>query len=118
MSVGLVQSVDLPSLVSVMGNWTHRGNRGFVTGLWSTCGSVGNILGLQLAPVLLHTWDNRWYFLMFTIASTYVFIGAAMALFMVPDPKDVGIEMDREEAAWDQSNRATQISETDNIYSL
>jgi len=46
MSIGLVQSVDLPSLISVMGNWTHRGNRGFITGMWSTCGSVGNILGL------------------------------------------------------------------------
>ena len=46
MGIGLIQSVDLPALISVMGNWTHRGNRGFVTGLWSTCGSVGNILGL------------------------------------------------------------------------
>ena len=35
--IGLVQSVDLPSLIAVMGNWTHRGNRGKITGLWSTC---------------------------------------------------------------------------------
>ena len=46
MGIGFVQSVDLPALIAIMGNWTHRGNRGFVTGLWSTCGSVGNILGL------------------------------------------------------------------------
>ena len=98
MSIGLVQSVDLPSLISVMGNWTHRGNRGFVTGLWSTCGSVGNILGLQLAPVLLHNWSNRWYLLMFCVASIYIFIGVAMAIFLVPDPKEVGIEMEKEEA--------------------
>ena len=100
MGIGLVQSVDLPSLISVMGNWTHRGNRGFVTGLWSTCGSVGNILGLQLAPILLTSWDNRWYLLMFTIGCTYVFISVAMWLFLVPEPKEVGIEMEHEEQVW------------------
>ena len=44
--IGLVQSVDLPNLIAVMGNWTNRANRGKITGLWSTCQSGGNILGL------------------------------------------------------------------------
>ena len=45
---------------------------------------------------------------MFSIASSYVFIGVAMAFFLVPDPKEVGIEMAKEEAAWDESNRVTE----------
>lgn len=97
MGIGLVQSVDLPSLISVMGNWTHRGNRGFVTGIWSTCGSVGNILGLQLAPALLTFWDNEWFLLMIIISCSYIFISLAMWLFLVPEPKEVGIEMANEE---------------------
>ena len=100
MCIGLVQSVDLPSLISVMGNWTHRGNRGLITGLWSTCGSIGNILGLQLAPILLSTWDNKWQYLMVVIGFTYVFIALAMWLFLVPDPKEIGIEMEAEETKW------------------
>ena len=100
MGIGLVQSVDLPSLISVMGNWTHRGNRGLVTGLWSTCGSIGNIVGLQLAPYLLIAWEDQWYRLMFVIGCAYIFISIGMFLFLVPDPKEVGIEIEREEAAW------------------
>ena len=100
MCIGLVQSVDLPSLISVMGNWTHRGNRGLITGLWSTCGSIGNILGLQLAPILLSTWNNKWQYLMVTIGVTYVFIALAMWFFLVPDPKEIGIEMEAEETKW------------------
>ena len=93
MCVGLVQSVDLPSLIAVLSNWTNKGNRGLVTGLWSTCASAGNILGLQLAPVLLGHWDNEWYMLLWLIGGTYVLISLAMWLFMVPDPQEVGIEI-------------------------
>ena len=74
MCVGLVQSVDLPSLIAVLSNWTNKGNRGLVTGLWSTCASAGNILGLQLAPVLLGYWDNEWYMLLWLIGGTYLMI--------------------------------------------
>ena len=83
-----------------MGNWTHRGNRGLITGLWSTCGSVGNILGLQLAPTLLDHWENQWYLLMFMIGTVYVFIAGMMWLLLIPDPKAIGIEMANEEAEW------------------
>ena len=81
-----------------MGNWTHRGNRGKVTGLWSTCQSLGNILGLQLAPILLERWDNHWYGLMFCIAVTYSFIGVTMFFFLVPDPREIGIQVKDEMA--------------------
>jgi hypothetical protein len=39
---------------------------------------------------------------MFLIGSVYVFIGVGMAFFLVPDPKEVSIEMEEEEAAYFQ----------------
>ena len=98
-AIGLIQSVDLPSLIAVMGNWTDRGNRGVVTGLWSTCQSAGNILGLQIAPILLSQWQGRWYCLMFVAAVVYASIGVLMFTFLVPDPRLIGIRMPREETS-------------------
>ena len=44
--VGSIQSVDFPCLVGTIGAWTKRSTRGTITGIWATCGNVGNILGL------------------------------------------------------------------------
>ena len=84
--------MDLPSLVSVLGNWTHRGNRGIVTGLWSTCGNVGNIVGLQLAPYILEVSNQEWYVLMTLIGISYLAISLAMRLFMIQDPSELDLE--------------------------
>lgn len=69
---------------------------------------MGNILGLQLAPILLTSWDNRWFLLMFTIGCTYIFISLAMWLFLVPEPQEVGIEMDHEETIWQNQQNERQ----------
>lgn len=116
MGIGLVQSVDLPSLISIMGNWTHRGNRGVITGLWSTCQSVGNILGLQLAPVLLSAWDNQWFLLMFLIGAVYLLIAIMMWLLLVPDPSEAGFQMQSEEATWygAQGRETTELGRSEN----
>ena len=37
---------------------------------------------------------------MFLIGSVYLLIAASMWLLLVPDPKEVGIEMQSEENAW------------------
>ena len=37
---------------------------------------------------------------MVVIGFTYVFIALAMWLFLVPDPKEIGIEMEAEETKW------------------
>ena len=37
---------------------------------------------------------------MVTIGVTYVFIALAMWFFLVPDPKEIGIEMAAEENKW------------------
>jgi sugar phosphate permease len=44
--VGLVQSVDFPCMIGTIAAWTIKSSRGIVTGIWSTCASLGNIVGL------------------------------------------------------------------------
>jgi len=44
--IGLIQSVDFPCFISTIGAWTNERTRGTVTGVWATCGNVGNILGI------------------------------------------------------------------------
>ena len=42
---GFSQSTGWPSVVTVMGNWYSQAGRGLVMGVWSSCQSIGNILG-------------------------------------------------------------------------
>ena len=50
--------------------------------------------------MLLSFWDEKWYLLMYTIGITYIVISVSMFFLLVPDPKEVGIEMQKEEDAW------------------
>ena len=45
-TIGAIQSVDFPCFVGTVGAWTRRSSRGIITGIWATCGNVGNIIGL------------------------------------------------------------------------
>ena len=45
-TIGAIQSVDYPCFVATVGAWTRRSSRGTITGIWATCGNVGNIIGL------------------------------------------------------------------------
>lgn len=44
--IGLSQSLVFPCLVSIIGSWFAKANRGFITGSWGTCTNIGNILGI------------------------------------------------------------------------
>ena len=46
---------------------------------------------------------------MFTIAGTYILISVTMFFWLVPDPKEVGIEMEKEEATYFYSDRSNEI---------
>lgn len=44
--VAASQSVVVSCIVGTVGAWTKRSSRGILTGIWATCGAVGNIVGL------------------------------------------------------------------------
>jgi len=50
---GLIQSTGWPSVVAVMGNWFGKSGRGLVFGIWSSCASVGNIIGAVLTASVI-----------------------------------------------------------------
>lgn len=51
---GLFQSVGWPIEVAIMGNWFGHNARGTVMGVWSSCSSVGNIIGVLIASQVLY----------------------------------------------------------------
>jgi sugar phosphate permease len=91
--LGLIQSVDFPSLVSTMSNWTNRGSRGFVSGVWSTCTNLGNIIGFQLGAAILVANCNQWNRLFYYVFFIYVFFAVAIYFTFLPSPKVVGLEL-------------------------
>lgn len=50
---GLFQSTGWPSVVSIVANWSGKGKRGLIMGIWNAHTSVGNIAGTVLAAALL-----------------------------------------------------------------
>merc|ERR1711953_126971 len=85
---GFSQSTGWPSVVTVMGNWYSQAGRGLVMGVWSSCQSIGNILG-----ALMVNW-----FLPYGFQYSFMFISycllliSVMVFFSIVDhPKDVGM---------------------------
>ena len=51
---GLVQSSGWPCVIGIVGNWFGKSGRGFIFGIWSSCSSVGNILGSLFSGALIN----------------------------------------------------------------
>ena len=92
-TIGIVQSVDFPCLVSTVGNWTQRKSRGTISGIWATCGNVGNIFGLQIASWQLTRNSSDWYLLMGGVTLMYFFMATLICLLYVPKPADVNMTL-------------------------
>ena len=92
-AIGAVQSVDFPCFVGTVGAWTRRSSRGTITGIWATCGNVGNIFGLQLASVVLGNHEGEWQRLMYITTVIYLSLALCIFIFYVAEPREVGIDM-------------------------
>jgi len=92
-AIGLVQSVDFPCFISTIGAWTERRNRGIITGVWATCSNVGNLVGIQLAALILNHNNGHWQSLMGYISVIYVSFAALIYLFFTAKPSDVGLSI-------------------------
>ncbi|XP_059179505.1 sugar phosphate exchanger 3-like isoform X1 [Physella acuta] len=86
---GLMQSTGWPVVVACMGNWFGKSSRGMLLGIWSSCASVGNILGAVMVSSVL-SYGYQYAFLM---TSTVILAGSCLVFFgLVPSPADVGME--------------------------
>ncbi|XP_071484974.1 sugar phosphate exchanger 3-like [Diadema antillarum] len=87
---GLLQGTGWPTLVAIMGNWFSEGSRGLVFGVWSACGSIGNMLGAFSASLVL----SYGYEFTFLVTSMMMFFwGLVILFFLMPTPRDAGVEI-------------------------
>lgn len=77
-----------------MAAWSERKSRGTVTGVWATCSQVGNIIGLQLAAVLLTNNGNNWQQLMTIVMVMYFIFAVMIYIGFVAEPSEVGLMLE------------------------
>ena len=75
---GLAQSAVWPGVVAVIGNWFAKAVRGRIMGVWSSCASVGDIVGAQFGG-LIFILNGSWMdvilpFAIFQIVVAVVFV--------------------------------------------
>jgi sugar phosphate permease len=93
--IGLVQSVEYPCLVGTIAAWTTKSSRGRLTGIWSTNGNVGEIIGLQLSVVIMK-YQGEWQYLMFYSAASYIGWAFIIYFFFIASPAEVGVTLQTE----------------------
>ncbi|XP_030829394.1 sugar phosphate exchanger 3 [Strongylocentrotus purpuratus] len=107
---GLLQGTGWPTLIAVMGNWFSEKSRGLVFGIWSACGSVGNIVGALSASLVL-TYGYEFAFLLTAIMM--FFWGLVILFFLNPSPRDAGLYLDEDDDDDDDDDEREQESTSD-----
>ncbi|CAI2351152.1 unnamed protein product [Caenorhabditis sp. 36 PRJEB53466] len=103
-SNGFIQSVGWPVEVSIMGNWFGHNARGAVMGAWSSCASVGNIIGTLITS---HTLFLGYQY-SFLIVCTLLFVYSFLVFFQLPSaPWEVNNEVPPEQMNEELENDET-----------
>jgi sugar phosphate permease len=89
--IGACNSLITPTFIAIMGRWFPRKNRGALVGIWSTCNNVGHIIGIQFAAGLMRAFGTNWGYMMETMAGILCFVALVIWIFLVSDPKYLGI---------------------------
>ncbi|CAH0712790.1 unnamed protein product, partial [Brenthis ino] len=107
---GIAQTTGWPGTVAIVGKWFGNAKKGLIFGLWNSHTSLGNILGTVMAAEYVeHDWSLSFVYpaLVMGIVGMFVF------LFLVPDPRNVGVTVDRPSSR--QSHRSDDEEETAQI---
>jgi OPA family sugar phosphate sensor protein UhpC-like MFS transporter len=94
--LGLFQATGWSNTVGTMAAWFHRGERGTVMGIWSTCFQVGNIAAPVLASWVLGVYGFRAPFTAGALAMLVVW--AVVFAFQRNRPEDLGLPPVRDPA--------------------
>ncbi|XP_043472889.1 glucose-6-phosphate exchanger SLC37A2 isoform X1 [Leptopilina heterotoma] len=84
---GICQTTGWPGVVTVVGNWFGRGNRGLIFGIWNSHTSLGNILGTLIAAYYV---QSDWGLSFIVPGAIMGICGFLIFLFLVPHPENVG----------------------------
>ncbi|XP_043206060.1 glucose-6-phosphate exchanger SLC37A2-like isoform X4 [Amphibalanus amphitrite] len=107
---GCVQASGWPGVVTVMGNWNGKGNRGLIFGIWNSHTSVGNILGSLMASAFV---DTDWGLSFIVPAAFLAAVGLVDFLVLSPYPQDVGCDPPVQGPSSDESSAEGSSSQAD-----
>ena len=85
---GLSQSTVWPGTIAVLGNWFKQKHRGKILGFWSSCGSVGNVVGAVIGGLIL-TMNQEWMVVTMTFAAFQILV-AIIYIFTISDKPPTG----------------------------
>ena len=101
---GFAQSSGWASVVSTLGHWTERKERGTVMGVWSTCYQLGGVMASAWAAFWLgrHGWRVSFF------AASAALLGAwtLVLFFQRNKPEDVGLPRFTDEDTEDDDDSA------------
>ena len=91
--IGLFSSILWPTMIHMLGNWYSKANRGLIIGAWATCANIGNIIGIQLAAILIEIFHGKWQNLIFINSATMISLAVMYWIWLVPNPGSIGISI-------------------------
>jgi MFS transporter, OPA family, solute carrier family 37 (glycerol-3-phosphate transporter), member 1/2 len=92
---GLAQSVGLPACFAIVSQWFSKSVRGTVLGLWSSCGSCGNVVGAFITAGILNkgfSWEAT-----FAIVASLSYVYILINVIFTKEPAQVGVETSEDE---------------------
>lgn len=89
--IGLFSSILWPTMIHMLGNWYSKKNRGLIIGAWATCANIGNIIGIQLAAILIDSFKGKWENLIFINSAIMITTAVMYWIWLVPHPSRLGL---------------------------
>ena len=83
-------------MIHILGNWFSKTNRGLIIGAWATCANIGNILGIQVAAILIKHFNGSWQNLIFINAGIMGCVSILYWFFLIPHPTRVGLVIEED----------------------
>ncbi|XP_038219959.1 glucose-6-phosphate exchanger SLC37A2 isoform X1 [Zerene cesonia] len=89
---GVAQTTGWPGTVAIVGKWFGNTKKGLIFGVWNSHTSLGNILGTIMAAEYV---ENDWSLSFVYPALVMGVVGFLVFLFLAPEPRCVGLTVDR-----------------------
>jgi sugar phosphate permease len=94
---GILQATGWPTCLNIFTNWFGEGNRGVLTGFFTTCNNVGNIFGALITSFLVQTLNFNWHCAYATIGCFCLLVSVINAVFLVSHPREKNLSVDEKE---------------------
>ena len=84
---GFAQSAVWPGVVAVIGNWFDKAGRGKIMGVWSSCASVGDIVGAQFGN-LIFILNGSWMDVILPFAIFQIVVATIFFFTVMDSPQE------------------------------